>query len=426
MKQRTFFMISDGRALAHIFCVVTGLMLLVGCAATTTTVQDASPGASDLKFDADAIVRVADRLRQTGDYMSALHMYRRVREQDPGNIAALLGEGEILLGLGAFAQAELRFRAARDAGDNSSRSAAGLGRSLLRQNRPAEALAFFEKALEDPAATREIFNGYGVTLDLLGRHADAQIAYSRGLDRTPGSAILTNNLALSFALSGDFPAAIRILSDLVTARPDAEGARENLALVYGLSGDMAAARNVARLDHQGDELERRLDYIERIASLPPDRRSEAIILGVIPEAAGAAASDVPPATPGPKTGGGTTPDPESSPEPAPGLAPELAEEPTYLVQLGAYLGEGRARAGWAELKSRAPDVLGTLDPTLESAMVDGSEVVRLGILVAGGYAAADALCATLKGAGVDCLVRRAETRSKDVKDKGSAPSDGAL
>ncbi len=457
-----YFPIPKFKTVGWLACLVAAAFALTGCETNKKSVADQAPSVSDLTFNSSAMVRVGDRLRKGGDYMAALHMYQRVREQDPKNIPALLGEGEILLTMGAFPDAEQRFRAARSFGDDSARSAAGLGRALLRENQPREALQFFEKALKEPKASAETYNGYGVTLDLIGRHQDAQIAYSKGLDKDPGNVILTNNLALSFALSQDYAAALRMLSDLASAQPDAKSALENLSLVYGLSGDMESARKVAALDFKGDALEQRVAYIKRIAALPADVRGEAIILGIEPDVAVAADTPATPATaskqpkPGqqkqPTAAGattGATPAPEA---PAPAQAAEpaamettapaagaeptatvadsqskpdplLSAEPAYLVQLGSYLDQRHARRGWSRLKKRAPDVLGSLEPAFESITLDGHDVVRLGIRVTDGYAAADARCKAFKAAGVDCLVRRAAPASAAGSENGgsSAP-----
>lgn len=423
------------------FCALAALLALGACETNTESVYDQAPSASELSFNPESILRIADRLRETGDYMSALHMYRQVRERDPENVAALTGEGEILLTLGAYSEAEKRFRAAQNLGDASGRSAAGLGRALLRQNRPAEALPFFEGSLKEQDVTGRNYNGYGVTLDLLGRHDDAQIAYSQGLDRSPGNMILTNNLALSFALSEDYEAALRILSDLAGARPDAKGARENLALVYGLSGDMVAARNMSGIDYKGAELEARLDYIARIASMPVEARGPAIILGIEPETAVATEETEPEAEVTAEksveasesaepleTAGSAMPADMEKTEPGTGSAakraPELATEPPFIVQLGAYLGEARARTGWKKLQAKATEELSGRNPAYETVTVEGREVVRLGTVVEGGYAAADALCASLKTVGVECLVRHFE--KPESQDGGSGQSGDAL
>lgn len=384
-------------------------------------------------FDAPSILRIADNLRDRGDHMAALHMYRRVRERDPENIRALLGEAEVFMTLGAIEQAEQRFRAARSILDENdgdddqlnARVTVGLARALLRQNRPEEAVTYFDDALQQGAATSGLYNHYGVTLDLLGRHEDAQIAYGQGLDLEPDDLELTNNLALSFALSEDYAPAIRILGDMTANRPDADGPRQNLGLVYGMSGDMDAAERVSAIDLDGSALEARLDYIARVAAMEPGARGSVIILGDEPpeiqpvvggdEATTPAQDDPRPAA---VTESGsrpeTAPEPEvapSQPDPEQAADIPLSAEPHYMVQLGAYLDAARARSGWRNLLGRNPDVLDGHEPAFRTVQVENDEgvpetIIRMGIHVADGFRAATTLCESLTKEGVDCMVRR--------------------
>lgn len=414
--------------------------LLAGCAGPGPYEQ--APNVNQLSFDSGAMLRVAQRLQDAGDYMAALRMYRQVREQEPKNVQALMGEGELLLALGAASEAEKRFRAARTHAPRNDASMAGaastgLGMALLRQNRPGDALRYFEESLQKPDPTVRTYNGYGVALDLLDRHGDAQVAYGEGLDLEPDNLLLTNNLALSFALGGSHEAALRILGKLVSERPDAPGARQNLALVYGLSGDRVSARRITAIDLKDDAIEERMTYIDRVAALPRDAQAEAIILGIVPEAvepttvptqqtekpgdlAPTSGSETVAAVPTPTSSATPEAEPVSEPTPTSAAEPDVTSEnedsllatpgPAYLVQLGAYLAEGAAERGWRALSARAPDILGSRTPAYPIIEMeeDGETytVVRMGVAVEEGYAAASGLCADLKEAGVDCLVRR--------------------
>src|SRR5690606_12851829 len=95
--------------------ILPALLLIAGCASGTATTdrmpdRDGEPAAAE--FDPDAMVRVADNLRLSGDHMSALRLYARARERDPENLAARLGEAESLLALGIAGEAERRYRLA--------------------------------------------------------------------------------------------------------------------------------------------------------------------------------------------------------------------------------------------------------------------------------------------------------------------------
>lgn len=431
------------RRLSLAACAAT-LTLLGACATVATTTSEA-PRPLDKaaeahrdapEFTPEAMIRVANSLRDSGDHLSALRLYQQVEERAPDNLDARLGQGEMLLELGAVSEAERHFRLVIQTEQGSNgRAEAGLARALVRQGRAEEALLYFETAAAKATPGAAFFNHYGVTLDLLGRHEDAQIQYGRGLDQKPKDAAMTNNLALSFALSENYATAVRLLSELVTASPDASAAKHNLALVYGLSGDMSAAEQLTAIGQPEEAAKSEAAYIAQLAKLPVTLRPRAIILGldaVVPPKAPTARTLTPEETLTPEAltpdvptreieRGANAPSPQAktptTPEPLPvttakaetkaAAAPTGRASPTatlsrVAVQLGAYPNEEMAARGWAKLQERAPDLLASHAPVYWTMPT----VTRLLIATPDGWGAAQTLCATLGARDIECLPRR--------------------
>lgn len=98
-----------------------------------------------------------------------------------------------------------------------------------------------------------------------------------------------------------------------------------------------------------------------------------------------------------------------APPPAPSAAPAAtgttpAAPAGVGVQVGAYSSRDAAEAGWTRLASQAGDALSGVPHRVVEGSADIGKVYRLQA-VAGDAAAANALCAKLKSAGVSCQVK---------------------
>jgi Flp pilus assembly protein TadD len=77
---------------------------------------------------------------------------------------------------------------------------------------------------------------------------------------------------------------------------------------------------------------------------------------------------------------------------------------THVVQLGAYSSEVGAQKAWSMLKARY-NVLNDLRSASSNAIVNGKRFVRLAATGFGDFASANAVCATIKAKGGDCVVK---------------------
>lgn len=99
---------------------------------------------------------------------------------------------------------------------------------------------------------------------------------------------------------------------------------------------------------------------------------------------------------------GPAPSPTATPETkTPAAVPEVSG---VGVQLAAYGSRDRAEQGWADLSRRSEALQGVRHRVVEGR-VDSRTVYRLQA-VAPDIASAEALCAAIKGEGLDCQVKR--------------------
>ena len=416
--------------------LVVGLALaLAGCSTAKrypdNTASQAAP-AKPVEISKEARLRVARSFRDAGDYASALRLYQQALAENPRDVAALVGIGELYAGLHAYEPARQSFEAALAVAPGNGDALAGLGQVLVSQGQPQAALDYLTKAAAADPRNKHVFNSLGLTYDLLGRHDQAQISYGRGLDHAPGDGTLLNNLALSFVLSKNYETAIRILSSLVTSEQAPAAARQNLAMAYGLSGDFTSAEKLLSLNMTPAQVKGRLFYYRRLQAASPEAQTKALFLGteptpVIPpdqkaEVTAPADERAAPVTKKPKPASppaaiveAETPAQKvkttaAAQKPAAPQAPAKDEAPAikrYSVQLGSYKSEKFALISWHRLQAAHADLLHDYSGAVAEADLGAQGTgYRLYIKEITELAAARIFCANLKARKIDCLVRR--------------------
>ncbi|MCP5352813.1 MAG: tetratricopeptide repeat protein [Chromatiales bacterium] len=259
----------------HPVAVVLLLAVLGGCNATRPDQADASPEPVD---SIGRMVDLGDGVAARGEPETALAIYERALAKAPTHRGALLGKGRALTDLGRHAEAERTLREARDRHPDSGLVLAAYARLLIGTGRAEIAVSELDNYLgTHPLGDDGLWNLKGLALDTLRRHADAEQAYAQGLARTPQSVSLRNNLAYSLILQGEYARAADVLQGLIDTEGGQPRHRQNLALAYGLAGNDRRAREVARVDLQGDAIERNLAYYQWLRELPSPTRYQALL-----------------------------------------------------------------------------------------------------------------------------------------------------
>ncbi|MHA1113028.1 MAG: tetratricopeptide repeat protein [Alphaproteobacteria bacterium] len=249
---------------------VFAAIVLAGCAGDPLTDSvTADRGASTTSAHAgkiDAVLRVAARTAEAGDWATTASLYRRAHTLDTTRLAPLLGLGEALSRLNAQDEAADSYRAALALAPDDVAALRGLGNALVALDEPILAIPHLERALDRTEDAR-LYKSLGVAYDMTGDHNAAQAYYRTGLQSAPGDLGLLNNLGLSLALSGGHSEAIAILERTAAAPTAGMRQRQNLALAYGLAGHMEDAARVARRDLDEEAVRNNLAYYETLRAL---------------------------------------------------------------------------------------------------------------------------------------------------------------
>jgi Flp pilus assembly protein TadD len=228
------------------------LAVMLAMAACTRQDNVAQPLAAET--GAASTLNVADAAIAGGDPAMGLSISQSVLESDPGNVDALIHEGDAYYALHRCPDAIAAYTLALKADPKSSDAETGLGRCLLQTDARA-AEAALSLAVQDDPGNAAALDDLGIARDLQGNFAGAIDPYQRALLAQPGSVPTEVNLGLSLALSGNGPAALQYLGPLATG-PDATAKiRENYAAALLACGRDAEARHVLSIDLPPDQVD---------------------------------------------------------------------------------------------------------------------------------------------------------------------------
>jgi Flp pilus assembly protein TadD len=224
----------------------------------------------------DTLMRVAAAAHAGGDLANALGIYRRAAVIEPHAAAPFVAVGNTLMEMGEVNEAILAYKSALNRSENDPEALRGLARAYLNTGRPELAGAPLAVAYRETPNDPKLLLLIGVADDFVGQHKEAQARYRRGLELLPRDAALTVDLALSLALTGNYPDAVGLLRPVATAPTGTPRQRQTLALIYGLAGDRKSAEQMARRDLDPASVQHNLAYYERLRSLSPESRRQAL------------------------------------------------------------------------------------------------------------------------------------------------------
>jgi tetratricopeptide (TPR) repeat protein len=94
-----------------------------------------------------ALLAEASRLREKGQLAKALDLFGRVVDQDPENVAALVGRGLCYLDLSEYPPAEASFQSALQAAPGDPDALLGLAETYRWQGKKADAIRYYQQYL---------------------------------------------------------------------------------------------------------------------------------------------------------------------------------------------------------------------------------------------------------------------------------------
>jgi Flp pilus assembly protein TadD len=221
--------------------------LLAACASQDVSrAGDGQPG-----------LNVARAALAAGSPELALTVSNSILAKHPGDVPALLSQGDALGALGRLDEAAASYTAALAADPGSLAAQIGLGRLRLGSD-PAQAQVLFLGVLKREPRNKLALNNLGIAYDLQGQHASAQAAYRRALGLDPTMRAAEVNLALSMALSGRAPDAVQLLKPLASDPGASRRVRHDLAAALALAGDRQGAAKVLGADMTPEQVDHAL------------------------------------------------------------------------------------------------------------------------------------------------------------------------
>ena len=205
----------------------------------------------------EALIRVAEGARKTGNAESAINFYNKVLEADPENTRAYLGIAEAYIDLKLLDAALESVKKAEKYNANPKKTCYLKGKVYLLLGKADKAEKEFLKS-----ESIDALNALGALYDTKGDHKKAQDYYKQVIAKNPEYIDAYNNMGLSLMLCNKYKDAIFYLESACTL-PDASIVnRGNLALVYGLSGNLEKAKEIYAGDFEGEVLEQKIAYLQ--------------------------------------------------------------------------------------------------------------------------------------------------------------------
>jgi Flp pilus assembly protein TadD len=229
------------------FTLIAMVSLLAACAGhDESRIGNGQPG-----------LNVASAALAGGSPDIALNVANGILAGHPGNVPALLTQGDAFNALDRPEEAEASYTKALASEPGSVEAQIGLARLDLKSD-PAKAQALFLSALQHDPGNKVALNDLGIAYDLQGEHSRAQGAYRRALGADSTMRAAEVNLALSMALSGQATEAVRLLKPLASDPGAPRRLRQDLAAALAMAGDKQEAAKILSTDMTPEQTERAL------------------------------------------------------------------------------------------------------------------------------------------------------------------------
>lgn len=230
----------------------------------------------------ESLFRIAQSMRETGDYATAIKMYRKVLSLDPHFYKASFKLGQTYQDVGRHQEAMQIYQDLLKKGVGDLETQKALGKIYISTNKANLGISIFKKLLQKTPKDITILNGLGICHDILGDAKKAQMWYQKALEIYPHNKGIESNLGLSFTMDGNYTKGIAILSRIAN-QPDATARdRQNLAMAYGLAGDMEKASKFFSIDLDQFSVRNNIAYLHLIKPSPinPQIGSQARVMAL--------------------------------------------------------------------------------------------------------------------------------------------------
>lgn len=212
-----------------------------------------------------SLFRVAEKMKNSGEFGLAIKSYEQALQIDPTIYEAHIGLSNCLRQTGrADSALEVVNHVPTD--ERGVEWYKELGGIYTTARKPKQCINAYQKVLSFDPDNIAAINGIGVCNDLQGQHYEAQRWYRRAISKAPTDIRLKSNLGLSLALSSRTNEALEILTNVVDSQDASPRDRQNLAIAYGLAGDMEKAAQYFSQDLEKSDVQTNLAFVHKLAS----------------------------------------------------------------------------------------------------------------------------------------------------------------
>lgn len=385
------------------------------------------------------LLRYCKRLHRKSDLVVAAGMCQRAHEVDPSDSEPLLELGVILNKLGQRQQAVQAYRQVLKLDPGNAEATYGLGKTYIGLGQYDLALNQFNALFSDGEHDPRIYNAAGVSQGLKGDHKSAQALFLTGLEHSPNDIKLRNNLGLAYVNNGELAKGIAYL-EATAQLPIADATtKRNLQVAYSKAqagGNVAQSRqNLDSLPQHAElgvtpvqaEIQPSVSETPSLAQAQAGNTGNARIGGYLAaEIEGgkvpakpvqiAAREEANMATSGFQSAAiseAETVQPMAPEKPKVAEAePASASGGKYAVQLAAFRKKEVAQSSWKNMKAKAPDLLGDVEPVVLRADLGAEKGVYFRLrTVPMARQDAETLCGNLQAREMDCMVVRSPSTS---------------
>jgi len=257
--------------------------LLSACSSHKEDMADAYADSDKLSaaHNPNAMLRIAESMRNAGNYEMAIKSYDQAIQLDPTMTVAYIGLSFCLRKTGRF-DAAIQTLNSVPIDMKNTQWYKELGSVHTASFKPKKCVDAYQKAYEGDPKDVAAMNGMGVCYDLMGQHNEAQKWYNSALALAPANNMLKSNMGLSLALSNKTQEAINILTSVVEGGDSTSRDRQNLAIAYGLSGDLDQAVKYFSQDLDQSQVRTNLAFLHKLASsqhLTPEQKAASVMKG---------------------------------------------------------------------------------------------------------------------------------------------------
>ncbi len=242
-------------------------VLAIGSMPAQAQDRGQTPAAAQPRQPATAQERAAyDRL----DPLARSVVWARERDVNPNDPIAGVKVAEAMRQLGQFDAAVQAADGVLIAQPNNVEAMLELGRAHIARGQAFYGIAALERAQAQAPSDWRPLSLLGVAYTAVRRTDDGRDVWNRGLTLSPDNPDILTNAAIALTSQGDAAGAETLLRRAVAQPTATLKMRQNLALVLGLQGKTAEAEQILRRDLPPEAADRNLQWLRDKAGTPAD------------------------------------------------------------------------------------------------------------------------------------------------------------